>query len=120
MSIIVVVGALVLCLACEKKATEAAVSETPPPQQQAQAQPRRKTLGVDQNQLANRMASIYDQVATDAVAQYGIAKRQGDTMQICSQAGMVSAAYLQAKNETKYREWKAIEKGDCAAAGLTP
>jgi hypothetical protein len=55
------------------------------------------------------MADIHNQVATDAVAQYDIAKRQGDAMQACVQAGMVSAAWLQAKDEA--------EKADCAGAG---
>lgn len=42
--------------------------------------------------------------ATDAVTQYEIAKRQGDKMQICVQAGFVTAAFLQAKDEKNYRE----------------
>lgn len=66
-----------------------------------------------------QMDSAYDKVSSDMVAQYEIAKKQGDKMQICVQAGMVSAAYLQAKDEAKYNEWKAIEKSDCEAAGIT-
>jgi predicted component of type VI protein secretion system len=65
-----------------------------------------------------QMESIYDKVAKDSVAQYEIAKRGGDVMQTCVQAMGVSAAYLQAKNEPKYNEWKAIEKADCKAAGM--
>jgi type VI protein secretion system component VasK len=61
---------------------------------------------------------IYDQVAEDAVRQYDIARRQGDVMQICVQAGFVTAGYLQAKNEDKYNRWKSIEKDDCKRAGL--
>lgn len=64
------------------------------------------------------MDKIYYQVVQDTVDQYNIAKNQGDAMQICVQAGLVSAAYLQAKNQEKYNEWKAIEKADCRAAGL--
>ena len=64
------------------------------------------------------MQNIYDQVATDAVDQYNIAKRQGDEIQICVQASLVSAAYLQAEDEPNYRRWKAVEDVDCAAAGL--
>jgi len=64
------------------------------------------------------LSDIENQVAEDAVKQYEIAKRQGDKMQICVQAGLVSAAYLQAKNEAKYNEWKAIEKKACSAAGV--
>ncbi len=64
------------------------------------------------------MGDIERQVAEDAVAQYEIAKRGGDKMQTCVQAGMVSAAYLQAKDEEKYNEWKATEKMDCRAVGM--
>lgn len=66
-----------------------------------------------------QMDSTYDKVSEDMVAQYNIAKKQGDKMQTCVQAGMVSVAYLQAKDEAKYNEWKEIEKSDCAAAGIT-
>ena len=58
-------------------------------------------------QVATGMAEIEKAVATDAVKQYQITKRQGDKMQICVQAGLVTAAFLQAKAEDDYREWKA-------------
>lgn len=59
------------------------------------------------------MEQVRDKVATDAVREYGIAKRQGDPIQICVQAGMVAAAYLQAQDEKKYREWKQTQERDC-------
>jgi hypothetical protein len=71
-----------------------------------------------QTQVATTMADIEGKVASDAETQYGIAKRQGDPMQTCVQAGMVAAAWLQAKNETEYGRWKATEKADCAQAGI--
>jgi hypothetical protein len=71
-----------------------------------------------EQEVVNSMNDITAKVADDAVAQYQIAKRQGDPMQICVQAGMVSAAYLQAKNEGAYNQWKATEKADCGTAGL--
>lgn len=64
--------------------------------------------------VAQGMADISQQVAKDAEAQYEIAKRQGDPIQVCVQAGFVSAAYLQAKDEASYVRWKATEKADCA------
>ena len=66
----------------------------------------------------NSMQNITDQVAADAVKQYNIVSVQGDPMQKCVQAGFVSAAYLQAKNDVKYNSWKAIEAGECAVAGV--
>lgn len=61
---------------------------------------------------------VENKVANDAVEQYRIAVRNGTTMDRCVQAGMVSAAYLQAKDEAKYREWKETEEADCRAAGV--
>ena len=64
------------------------------------------------------MDDIYKQVSDDSVKQYNIAKRQGDKIQICVQAGLVSASYLQANDEENYGKWKSIEKADCERAGI--
>lgn len=64
------------------------------------------------------MQYIYDQVISDALKQYDIVKRNGGPIDICVHAGLVSAAYIQAQQESKYREWKTIEDSDCKAAGL--
>jgi hypothetical protein len=64
------------------------------------------------------MDNAANQVAKDAVKQYEMAKRSGDQMQACVHAGFVSAAYMQAKDEANYRDWLAVEKRDCEAAGL--
>ena len=72
-----------------------------------------------EKQAAQSMQKIYNQVATDAVKQYEIAKRNGATpIDICVQAGLVSAAYLQAQDESNYSTWKGIEKSGCALAGV--
>lgn len=71
-----------------------------------------------EKQTASSMAKIHSQVATDAVDKYNISKRQGDAMQICVQAGIVGAAYLQAKDEVNYQAWKKTEAQDCKRAGL--
>ena len=60
-----------------------------------------------------QMADIEAKVAMDSVAQYEITKRGGDRVDMCVHAGMVAAAFLQAKNEAQYRVWKATEKSDC-------
>jgi hypothetical protein len=67
---------------------------------------------------SNVMDDIYQKVASDAVQQYRIAERQGDKIQICVQAGLVSATYLQAQDESSYRTWKDIEKAVCRQAGM--
>ena len=72
-----------------------------------------------EHQAAKEMDKIENQVASDFVEQYNIAKRQGDAIQICVQAGIVSAAYLQAKDESNYQTWKMTEAEDCKAAGIS-
>lgn len=71
-----------------------------------------------EDQTAQTMAHVEQKVAQDAVSQYQIAKRNGDAMQTCVQAGMVSAAFLQAKDEANYKIWQATEKQDCEKAGV--
>ncbi|MBI1275405.1 hypothetical protein GC177_05480 [bacterium] len=52
-----------------------------------------------EHQANNTLLDIQNQVAEDAVTQYGIASRNGNKMDKCVQAGLVTAAFLQAKNE---------------------
>lgn len=73
--------------------------------------------GLDSH-VAAQVKKIENQVASDSVAQYQIAKREGDQMQICVHAGFVSAAYLQAKDEPNYQQWKKTEKSDCRKVGV--
>jgi len=68
--------------------------------------------------VQDMMADIHRKVAADAVAQYNMTKRNGTAIDVCVHAGLVSAAYLQAKDETNYKASKAIESADCKAAGL--
>jgi len=71
-----------------------------------------------QKQAASQMSDIEKQVALDSEKKYEIAKSGGDKIEIATHAGMVAAAYLQAKDETNYKKWKEIEKVDKKAAGL--
>lgn len=64
------------------------------------------------------MKNIEVEVADSAVQEYHIAKQQGDPIQTCVQAGLVSAAWLQVKNQSEYNKWKAVEKQDCSSAGM--
>ncbi|WP_144062021.1 hypothetical protein [Sphingomonas sp. MM-1] len=66
-----------------------------------------------QSEADNLNEKIHADVAEDAEEQYYIARRGSDYVQICVQAGMVAAAYLNAKNEFKYREWKDRERLNC-------
>ncbi len=68
--------------------------------------------------VQSEMRATEQQVARDAVAQYNIAAQNGTVIDRCVQAGLVSAAYLQAQDVKNYKQWKAIERRDCRAAGL--
>lgn len=67
---------------------------------------------------AQNLEEIRIKVAADAVERYEIAKRNGTPIDACVQAGIVTAAYLQAKDEANYRMWKVTEDAECAYAGL--
>ena len=68
----------------------------------------------DNNRLnENLLDNIYTEVVNDSIREYKIAKKHGELVDICVQAGMVVAAQLQAQNENGYRDWKKIEKTDC-------
>ncbi|MFG0232335.1 hypothetical protein [Achromobacter sp. 413638] len=69
--------------------------------------------GLDR-QAANNVQKIHDKVAQDAVEQYQIAAQSGEKRDVCLQARLVAAAYLQAKNESKYKQWKVTEQADCS------
>ncbi len=71
-----------------------------------------------EKQAADDLQNIHNQVAADAVKQHEIAKRSGTPMDTCVQAGLVSAAYLQAKDEPNYRQWKQTEQKECERAGV--
>lgn len=65
------------------------------------------------------MDNISQQVAADQIQQYEMVKRNSGTkIEICGQASIIAAAYLNAKDEPNYRKWKDIERADCKAAGM--
>ena len=69
-------------------------------------------------QQAALMDDIYKQVVDDAVAQYAIVRRRGNEIDLCVHAGLVAAAYLQARGEKNYTEWKRTERINCESAGV--
>lgn len=72
-----------------------------------------------EKKAAKDMQGIYNQVSADAEKQYDITKRSGSAMDACVHAGVVAAAYLQAKDESSYQRWKSTESGDCSRAGIS-
>lgn len=67
---------------------------------------------------AGRLDQIHAKVAQDAVREFEIAEKHGTAIDRCVQAGAVTAAFLQAKNETAYADWKRIEVLACDQAGV--
>ena len=61
---------------------------------------------------------LHNQVTTDLVKQYEIAKRRGSAMDAYVHAGAVAEAYLQAKDEGNYQKWKAIAQQEGVRAGM--
>ncbi len=62
---------------------------------------------------------VIDRVAIDAIHRLEIVARNGGrAMDMCVQAGAVTAALLYAKEEIQYRKWKEVERKACEAAGL--
>lgn len=66
----------------------------------------------------NELQKIENQVVADAVKQYKIAKENGSAMDAYVQAGIVAAAFLQAKDEENYKKWKKVEKEEAKKVGL--
>jgi len=48
------------------------------------------------------------QVAANAVSEYEMKMRSGDTSAACFRAGMAASAYLSAKAESEHRKWQAV------------
>ena len=61
---------------------------------------------------------INQQVISDVLQQYNIAKANGTKIDACVRAGLVAEAYLQAHDERNYSAWKNIEFLDCDEAGV--
>lgn len=61
---------------------------------------------------------LNNHLADRSTQQYDIAKRQGNRMDMCTQAGVAAQFFLGAKDEKSYAYWKSIQEADCRAAGL--
>jgi hypothetical protein len=78
----------------------------------------RLTMSNIEEQSKEFVDHINNQVAEDAVKQYEIAERGGNAADTYVHAGIVAAAYLQAKDEANYQKWKQIESAAARKAGM--
>jgi hypothetical protein len=68
--------------------------------------------------MRSSMGAIEKQVTNDVVAQYNTARQGGNAIDVCVHAGLVKAAYIQAKDAAGTSQWNKIERADCGKAGL--
>lgn len=85
----------------------------------ASGDPRTLTQTITDAAVDPQLNAISDKVARDSVEQYEMSRKSGDKMEICVRAGLVAAAYNQAKNQAMYLHWKQNERDDCQEAGIT-
>lgn len=65
------------------------------------------------------LESINNEAANQMLNQYFMAKRNGAApVDLCVQAGLVTAGYLQASDEENYKKWKNTEQEECLRAGI--
>ena len=77
------------------------------------------TLGLFSTPLVgSQIPTTSNKMVADQVTQYNIAVRAGTKMDRCVQAGFVTSAYGQAKDDPNSEEWTRIRHDDCKAAGL--
>jgi hypothetical protein len=67
---------------------------------------------------ADSLPDIHQQAINDSITQYGMTQRSGTPIDVCLRAGLVAEAYLQANQETGYKQWKITQHRDCLRAGV--
>lgn len=65
------------------------------------------------------VADIRRKVADDYEAQFRAVQAHGTQTDLCVHAGIAAEANLQAHDEVGYARWKAEQRAQCAAAGVT-
>jgi len=59
------------------------------------------------------LKNIHHQVAADAMSAFDLAIKANDQPSACVQAGIVTASFLQAGDDTNYRQWLGIKGRVC-------
>lgn len=86
-------------------------NKTPKQPQMVQTQ----TTSIDNSHSPQRRASKF---VADKIAEYEIAKRNGDKMTACVLAGIIKQAFLTAQDEQHYNIWRVTEETKCEEAGV--
>ena len=82
-----------------------------------------KNVSKESSQKRSRLLNLVEDgvagmVADNEIKKFEIANRNGDKMTACLSAGVVKAAFLEAKNEAEFKKWRDIEKKTCRAVGV--
>lgn len=93
----------------------AILSPNKKPKQTQMAQTQPQTTSIDNSHSPQRRASKF---AADKIAEYEIAKRNGDKMTACVLAGIIKQAFLTAQDEQHYNIWRVTEETRCEEAGV--
>lgn len=81
---------------------------------------RSNVAPITREQIKELDKTIAVNAATEAIKEYESAKVSGDKLQTYIKAGAVTAAYMDAKDDTNAAKWKAIERQAAAEAGFNP
>jgi hypothetical protein len=77
------------------------------------AQLQQQKTEIYQQKIANSQNDRATRVAEKYIAEYNIAKGNGDKPRQCALAGLVATAYLNAQDQENYRLWHYYEEKDC-------
>jgi hypothetical protein len=74
--------------------------------------------GSRDQQLRDPRTAAAERAASDAIADYKLAKRDGHKVDTCRSAGKVAEAFLKASDEAQHKRWKRTEERDCKTIGF--
>lgn len=69
-------------------------------------------IGLDMH-FESKKTDVHKQRVSEVLELYKISKQSGEHDRICLHARMLTSSYLQANDEAKYIQWKAIEEDEC-------
>ena len=61
---------------------------------------------------------LANSLAADKIAEYEIAKGNGDKLKACVLAGIINQAFLTANDQEHYHIWRGVQKTRCEEAGV--
>lgn len=72
----------------------------------------------ERQESTTTVGDLQNRAAVQAVQEYEIVRRNGTAADACLRAGNAAEAFLQLRDETRYRTWKRVEQAECSRAGV--